>query len=286
MIGENIKARLNAAKMTQVALAKKVGVTEATMSMWCKNINKPNAENMAKLADALECSVEELKGERKEPVYESKENVSGGVYRGLKYNSSGYADPTAFNAITNALADEAQREIQRGDIYYVAKNSEPGAPNRPAVIVSPNGGGRCIAVVYLTRKNVEISNAHVKIMCKNDIATAMCEQITTVWEDRLRSYICTCTDEEMTRIDAALLAALGLEGKAGHIIYHAKDSAEENARFAELSDKITKLEAENDELRHTPTAADGYAENIVTERDLYKRMYEQIVDKIIARGAF
>ncbi len=56
-------ARLNAA-LTQSKLAEKIGVEQKDISRWENNVCKPNAENLAKLSEALNCSVDYLlKGE-------------------------------------------------------------------------------------------------------------------------------------------------------------------------------------------------------------------------------
>ena len=46
--------------LTQDELAKKLGVSQAAVSLWELGTSSPNSSLLLKLADALECSVEEL----------------------------------------------------------------------------------------------------------------------------------------------------------------------------------------------------------------------------------
>lgn len=46
--------------MTQAKLAKLIGVTQKDVSRWENGMRKPRAENLAKIAAALGCSIEEL----------------------------------------------------------------------------------------------------------------------------------------------------------------------------------------------------------------------------------
>lgn len=143
--------------------------------------------------------------------------------------------------------------VQRGDIFYVS-NSKYYATNpsvedgRPAVVVSSNNlneNGAVVEVVYLTSKPKQTSSTHVEIMCKVP-STAMCETIYTVSKDKLGDYIRTCTDDEMKVLNIGLLSSLGISS-------------------------VPTAKAEPKE-----TSAD-------VERNLYKTLYEDLLNKVIAR---
>ncbi len=61
-IGERIKRRRFDLKLTQSALAKRIGVLQSAVSMVETNSRKPTVETLEKLADGLECSTDYLLG--------------------------------------------------------------------------------------------------------------------------------------------------------------------------------------------------------------------------------
>ena len=155
--------------------------------------------------------------------------------------------------------------IFRGDIFYITPIQSRGycAPfdlkeGRPAIIVSNN---MCnthsdrVEVVYLTTKNKKPLPTHVDIVCRQK-STALCEQIYTVMKDQVGEFVRSCTAEKMQRIDEALMVSLG--------IAFPEPIQEEESRM-----KIRGFCAEE-------TSPDL----IKTERDLYKKLYEQLLDKI------
>lgn len=108
-------------------------------------------------------------------------------------------------------------EIYRGDIFYVKGNGGKSIgseqkPDRPAVVVSNNKANEhspVVEVVYLTTQEKKPLPTHVEVLCKVP-SIALCEQVHSVFVDRLDEYIKTCTDEEMEAIDRALMVSLGL----------------------------------------------------------------------------
>ncbi|HCI7003619.1 TPA: XRE family transcriptional regulator [Klebsiella pneumoniae] len=80
MINERIRKARREIKMTQEALAKRIGLTKATISMWESGNTAPNGKNLINLAEALNVSPEWLltgKETDKKPV-ESNARVEGG----------------------------------------------------------------------------------------------------------------------------------------------------------------------------------------------------------------
>lgn len=142
-------------------------------------------------------------------------------------------------------------EILRGDIFYIRKADTYGheiESGRPAVIVSNdlcNKHSPVVEVVYLTSKEKKPMPTHVEIVCRVP-STALCEQIASVSTERLGDFIRCCTDDEMKQIDNALMVSLGISSDAAQIPKH-------------------------------EIAIDNTA---VIERDLYKRLYEQLIEKI------
>ncbi len=143
------------------------------------------------------------------------------------------------------------QEIYRGDIYYIdpfpAAGSEQKA-GRPGLIVSNDKNNKYspnVEIVFLTSQEKKPLPTHVPVMCRVP-STALCENILTVSKDRLSSFIRTCTEEELKSVDAALLSSLGITVKG-----EAKEIAPKENSHAEI------------------------------ERDFYKSLYEQLLNKLI-----
>lgn len=144
--------------------------------------------------------------------------------------------------------------VKRGEIYYIAHSkcyaTDPSnAAGRPAIIVSSdklNEHADVVEVVYLTTKEKRLMPTHAEVLCKIP-STAMCETIYTVNKDRLGDYVRTCTDKEMEAINAGILCSLGISAPT--------------------------VAVERKPL--TPRFA--------VERNLYKSLYENLLDKMMAR---
>lgn len=150
------------------------------------------------------------------------------------------------------------KEVRRGDIFYIA-NSKCYATNpsveagRPGIVVSCdelNEHSPSVEVVYLTTKDKKPMATHVPILCKIN-STALCETIYTVSKDRLGDYVRTCSDKEMAEIDKGMLHSLGI----------ATAYIERDVEEADTQDSSA----------------------LAVERNLYKNLYEQLLDKFTAR---
>ena len=141
-------------------------------------------------------------------------------------------------------------ECYRGDIFYIENRGEvvgsEQRSGRPGIIVSndlANKHSPNVTVVYLTSREKKPLPTHVEVICKVP-SIALCENIQTVSKERLGYFIRSCTTSEMKAIDKALLLSLSL----------------------------TIVEEDLNE----PTA-------IEIERNLYKNLYEQLLDRITVK---
>jgi mRNA interferase MazF len=147
-------------------------------------------------------------------------------------------------------------EYYRGDIFYITPfytvtGSEQRA-GRPGVIVSNDANNKYspnVEIVFLTSQEKKPLPTHVPVMCRVP-STALCENIQTVSKERLSTFIKSCTTKELKNIDNALLVSLGINSPLS-----VGGGIEENAP-----------------QKSTPTEV---------ERDLYKTLYEQILDKLV-----
>lgn len=173
----------------------------------------------------------------------------------LKRNASGYYDPTAYKALKGVIEN---MEVKRGDIFFIEnrKYIEDYSVirqdiSRPAIIVSNDTGNHfsnIVEVVYLTSQDKKPLPTHCDVLCRVP-SIALCEQVHTVSKDRIGDFIRTCTDREMQAVDECIKVSLGL----------------------------------TDSEVQTPAApvANTDTVQLMTERDMYKKLYEQLLEKVI-----
>lgn len=141
---------------------------------------------------------------------------------------------------------------KRGDIFYIFNSkcyaTDPSnTEGRPAIIVSSdklNEHADVVEVVYLTTKEKRPMPTHAEVLRKIP-STALCETIYTVNKDRLGDFVRTCTDKEMDGVNAGILCSLGIAAPM--------DESEPANR------------------------------SITVERTLYKHLYEDLLNKVMAR---
>lgn len=165
-------------------------------------------------------------------------------------------------------------DVKRGEIYYISRGgyntgSEQQA-DRPGVIVSNdknNKNSQTLEVVYLTTQPKNELPTHCMIRSTGRVSTVLCEQIHTVAVERIGKYIGVCTAQEMQNIDIGLMISIGL-GDAGGGATKDKtvitDQKEEKKTEAKVQTEM------KEELIKTRT-----------ERDIFKKLYEQITERLI-----
>lgn len=156
--------------------------------------------------------------------------------------------------------------IKRGDIYYIRDTrqsigSEQRA-DRPAVIISNNENNRHSAVyevVYMTTQPKTDLPTHFITTSALRPSTVLCEQISSVYEDRIGEWIGTLTPEEMKTLDQCLRVSIGIK-------------EEPAAETESLRQQLETTEAKLAEIG----AQLWTAEN---QRQTYKEMYEFLLSK-------
>ncbi len=146
-------------------------------------------------------------------------------------------------------------DIRRGDIFYVYRNAkrETGSEmeaGRPGIVVSNNGNNansNVLQMVYCTTQEKPNLPTHCKVSSTNRTSTVLCEQIHSVDVMRLGDYVGQCSQNEMDMIDKCLAVSLALNPVS------TCDSASENN------------------------------EALINERDTYKFMYEQLLERVIGK---
>ena len=192
-----------------------------------------------------------------------------------------------------AYAEREKMKVYRGDIFYIEDKFETigheQRPGRPALVVSNNTGNHyCenVSVVWLTTAEKKPLPTHCEVLCSVP-STALCESVTTLSKERLGAYIRSCTEEEMVAVDECLKVALDLEESAHDdgMVNELEKQLKERQELLESAEKqIKEAHAYIDELENIPCGnMEADVIKLTTERDLYKNLYEQTLERMIER---
>lgn len=167
----------------------------------------------------------------------------------------------------------------RGQIYYIYGRGNLGErddkPARPAIIVTSDAlldKIDKVQVVYLTSHPQTNMVTHVNIDATGTPSTALCELIAWVDKDRIGDFCGVLSPEEAERLDTALMVALGLDVYAEYEYTEEDENEEGEGESVGLMSDATKAL-----LDITRTV-----ERVSGERDAYKAMVEQMLDKVKA----
>lgn len=185
-------------------------------------------------------------------------------------------------------------DIKRGEMFYISRggasyNGSEQHSDRPAVVVSNNKNNEnsnVIEIVYMTTQPKTDLPTHVTVRSTGRISTVLCEQVYSVSTERVGTYIGECTDKEMENIDIALMISLQLDGnmktskKYNETI---KEQQEHEDAIAEIEQDAAVYVEENKKIANTEKTEDTI--RLQTERDTYKTMYEQLLNRLVNGGA-
>jgi mRNA interferase MazF len=149
--------------------------------------------------------------------------------------------------------------IKRGEIYYIrdirqTTGSEQRA-DRPAVIISNNDNNKhssVYEVVYMTTQPKTDLPTHFITASALRPSTVLCEQISSVYEDRIGEWIGTLTPEEMQQLDQCLAISIDIKTGSGE---------------------------ETENLRQQLTEAEARQQAAEKQMQTYKEMYEFLLSK-------
>lgn len=153
---------------------------------------------------------------------------------------------------------------KRGEIFYIERTGDSYGSEqqagRPAIVVSNdknNEYSSILEVVYLTTQPKTELPTHIDIRSTKKNSIALCEQVHTVSVQRVGDFVGNCSEYEMQMIDAALLISLGID-----------------------------FEKQQEEPKPVATKPDAPNENgdivirLTAERDVYKSLYEQMLERV------
>lgn len=196
-----------------------------------------------------------------------------------------------------------ERVFRRGEIYYIHEFPVTGSeqrPGRPAVIVSNDECNRyspVLEVVYLTLQKKSSLPTHVYINsgpCA--CSTILCEQITSVSVDKIGDFKCDLPENLLEPLNDALRISLSIKETSPDFSRLSQEALyaltptpvmdELNAMKAEvytLQEKLRLAEDANSTLKRTPSALAKQLKDAEQEAGMYKRMYDELLDKLIRR---
>lgn len=163
--------------------------------------------------------------------------------------------------------------VRRGEIHWIEKaQSTYGSEqqnSRPALVVSndiQNSTSDTVQVVYLTTKPKKELPTHVLASRTSngnaEGSTILCENIFSISKMRFQvdSYYARLSDEDMEKVDKALLISLALTSETEENVSEEETSPETEADLQELTQ--VKIEAE-----------------------FYKAKYNELLERIMRKAA-
>jgi len=106
--------------------------------------------------------------------------------------------------------------MKRSEVWWVDFDPAQGSEvqkTRPAVIVSNDTSNRLLSrvvVVPFTSNTKKIYPGNVLVTIDNRQSKLMADQITTADKSRLKSYICSLSRADMTKVEAVIRLHLDL----------------------------------------------------------------------------
>lgn len=188
----------------------------------------------------------------------------------------------------------SERKIMRGEVYYIKSFPTVGheqRSGRPAVIVSNNENNAhsgTFEICYLTLQDKPKLPTHVFIdrgPCIN--STVLCEQITTVAQDKVGDFMCTVPDDIMDKIDKALAVSLALTSERTKLNASIRGNDLYQVTPKAVMDELNSLKNENVALKHELDSAHTVLEDfnfMKSKADMFERMYNDLLDRLVKRG--
>lgn len=162
---------------------------------------------------------------------------------------------------------------KRGEIYYIRDTRQvvgsEQKSNRPAVIVSNNKNNEhsgVIEVVYMTTQPKTDMPTHFVTHSALKPSTVLCEQISSVYIDRIGEWVGTLTDDEMKALDYCIVISVGLANESGIVEPISEDLLNSKEK------QIEKLKKQVAETKEAQAASERKA-------TIYKEMYDFLLEK-------
>ena len=194
---------------------------------------------------------------------------------------------------------KTKRKVMWGEVYYIKTFPTSGheqKSGRPAVIVSNNENNAhagTYEICYMTLQEKSKLPTHIFIdrgPCIN--STILCEQITTITEEKLGDFMCRIPEHLEYSLRKALAVSLGIESLnktpcspslRGNEAYHMTPKV--------VMDELTELKhcakILGDELNVAKDANATLKMNLLESKakaEMYERMYNDLLDRLVKKG--
>ena len=181
---------------------------------------------------------------------------------------------------------KVQKEIHRGDIYFYLKPDAVGdeiqtKKGRPCLIISNDSQNASlydlVTVLPITSKIKDCPNS---VMYRGKLINGLIltQQITTISKDRLTDFAEEVDDVTMRKVHEALRAQLQLPVFATN-----KQLAKAEREAAKQEEEVKQLAPEPEKQSEPVDELKKEIVSLQTERDLYKTMYDTLLDRIMTR---
>lgn len=254
-------------------LAEFLEITPDAVYNWTGAHNSITKSNFNRICDLFGCDKDWLAGQ---DVDKNKSD---------KKNASGYADPTMYTALKHV--DEERKKtmhnLRKGDIFeYITSSNEM----RYALVISDETrtDKRTVAMIMLG------DYEGVEVRC-NDRKYANPCMVSYGFVDKFSRLVRVATKEEMDAVDDAIRKCSGIK------ITRPVISSSDSSSMDEIKEKIVQLKrmseeskaeneslrAENEKLREEidRLSNSDNVKKLEVERDLYKSLYEYMIEKVI-----
>lgn len=202
----------------------------------------------------------------------------------LWLNGSGYADPTAYNALKEIM----KMEIKAGEIYNTKTDRDMG---RQVLILATDG--RVCTVLNVKEEGQELDDLHFVVDGKEIHMNS--RMLQYCFANKLEYKVHTLTESQFDCVMYGVAKSLGIEFDDSEELECAREMVAEKTqridylerRNAEYIDTIREKNAEikqlSDELQDVILADNPSADmvRLETERDLYKNLYEQAFERLV-----
>ena len=254
-------------------LAEFLEITPDAVYNWTCAHNSITKSNFNRICDLFGCDKDWLAGQ---DVDKNKSD---------KKNASGYADPTMYTALKHV--DEERKKtmhnLRKGDIFeYITASNE----TRYALVISDETrtDKRTVAMIMLG------DYEGVEVRCNNRKYANPC-MVSYGYVEKFARLVRVASKEEMDAVDAAIRKCSGIKITSPVI------SSSHSSSMDEITEKIVQLKcmseesktenerliAENAKLREEidrlPNSDN--VKKLEVERDLYKSLYEYMIERVI-----
>ena len=113
-VANNIKRFRKMNNLYQKELADKIGTSSQVISNWERGYTKPNDDDLVRLADALDCSVDELLGRQPKPIIDSLDDLDVLMF----------SDKEGFDNLSEEEQEEIKNMINEQLEYLIHKKNK------------------------------------------------------------------------------------------------------------------------------------------------------------------